>query len=75
MVHQSCTHITPLPYLKYSPSEYRPQLRAIPTVGGSDLLGLSYLGALRMRGDCRDVLEEGYRKVYLLLRCCMFLAH
>ena len=23
---------------------------------------MSYLGALRMQGDCRDVLEQGYRK-------------
>ena len=42
-----------------------PQLRAIPTVGGSSLPGLSYLGAFRMLGDCRNVLGEGYRKASL----------
>ncbi|PIL30273.1 hypothetical protein GSI_07451 [Ganoderma sinense ZZ0214-1] len=41
---------------------YNDPLRAIPTVGGSSLPVLSYLGAWRMRGDCRDVLEEAYRK-------------
>ncbi|KAI1787002.1 cytochrome P450 [Ganoderma leucocontextum] len=37
-------------------------LRAIPTVGGSSLPGLSYLGALRTLRDMREILEEGYRK-------------
>nr|VWO96212.1 Cytochrome P450 51 [Ganoderma boninense] len=41
---------------------YTDPLRAIPTVGGSSLPGLSWIAALRMLGDCRDILEEGYRK-------------
>lgn len=43
-------------------SEYHPQLRVIPTVGGSDLPGLSYIGAMRMQGDCRATIEAGYKK-------------
>ncbi|KAM5541332.1 hypothetical protein V8D89_004886 [Ganoderma adspersum] len=36
-------------------------LRAIPTVGGSSLPGLSYIAALRNMGDIRAILVEGYR--------------
>nr|VWO95394.1 Isoepoxydon dehydrogenase patN (IDH) (EC (Patulin biosynthesis cluster protein N) [Ganoderma boninense] len=46
----------------YAVRWYNDPLRAIPTVGGSSLPGLSYLGALRMQGDCRGVLETAYRK-------------
>ncbi|PIL30270.1 cytochrome P450 [Ganoderma sinense ZZ0214-1] len=48
----------------YAVRWYTDPLRAIPTVGGSSLPGLSWLAAFRMLGDCRDVLEEGYRKAH-----------
>ncbi len=70
MVHRSCEHTAPATHLGTS-DHNRLQLRAIPTVGGSSLPGLSYLGALRMLGDCRDVLEEGYRKARLALSLCL----
>ncbi len=65
MVHRSCKHIMSASHLGASAKCHGLQLRVIPTVGGSSLPGLSYLGALRMLGDCRDILEEGYRKVRL----------
>ena len=50
---------------------YGTQLRAIPTVGGSSLPGLSYIAAVRNMSDIRAVLLEGYRKVGVsALRAC-----
>ncbi|KAM5541320.1 hypothetical protein V8D89_004874 [Ganoderma adspersum] len=49
-------------FAAYAVRWYTDPLRAIPTVGGSSLPGLSWLAAFHMLGDCRDVLEEGYRK-------------
>ncbi|PIL27970.1 cytochrome P450 [Ganoderma sinense ZZ0214-1] len=46
----------------YAVRWYTDPLRAIPTVGGSSLPGLSWLAALRMLRNCRAVLEEGYGK-------------
>ncbi|PIL27969.1 cytochrome P450 [Ganoderma sinense ZZ0214-1] len=46
----------------YAVRWYTDPLRAIPTVGGSSLPGLSWLAALSILRDCRAVLEEGYRK-------------
>ena len=53
--------VSPLrPQVPSAELRIHPQLRAIPTVGGSSLPGLSWLAAFRMLGDCRDVLQEGY---------------
>ena len=65
MVHRPCKHLIPM-HTSKSLLQRLLQLRAIPTVGGTSFPGLSYLGALRMQGDCRDVLEEGYKKACLI---------
>ncbi|PIL27965.1 cytochrome P450 [Ganoderma sinense ZZ0214-1] len=46
----------------YAVRWYTDPLRAIPTVGGSSLPGLSWLAALRMLRNGKAVVEEGYRK-------------
>ncbi|KAH9849220.1 cytochrome P450 [Lenzites betulinus] len=43
---------------------YRDPLRAIPTVGGSDLPILSYVGAFKWVHHAREVIQEGYDKHY-----------
>ena len=50
---------------------YEPQLRAIPTVGGPSLPGLSYLAAWNTMRDCRAILDEGYRKARLPCLPCL----
>nr|VWP00087.1 Uncharacterized protein [Ganoderma boninense] len=40
-------------------------MHAIPTIGGSSLPGLSYLGAFRILRNFNQILEEGYRKARL----------
>ncbi|KAM5535260.1 hypothetical protein V8D89_011066 [Ganoderma adspersum] len=46
----------------YAVRWYTDPLRAIPTAGGSSLPGLSWIAAFRMLRNCKDALEEGYRK-------------
>ncbi|PIL30288.1 cytochrome P450 [Ganoderma sinense ZZ0214-1] len=48
--------------LVYAVRWYTDPLRAIPTVGGTSLPGLSYLTARRTNRDFKALLEEGYRK-------------
>lgn len=67
--------LAPRHTVRWTPSaEYCPQLRSIPTVGGSSLPGLSWIAAFRMLRNCRDVLEEGYRKARLVppLAVCVY---
>ncbi|KAI1786992.1 cytochrome P450 [Ganoderma leucocontextum] len=46
----------------YAVRWYTNPLNSIPTVGGSSLPGLSYLTAWHTVHNCREILQDGYRK-------------
>ena len=56
---------TLFPFEFAEPHDHEPQLRAIPTVGGPSLPGLSYLAAWNTMRNCRAILDEGYREARL----------